>query len=385
MQQHPTLGLHAGGSALQIRSMQEDPLPVLDQFATKKKPMYAIGDGLRTYLRQYNREFDLPVSYSRLLEWVEAMPLYGPDGQDTLWRTVIYLPEIWRRLNKQLTKIYAMLKTEGDTSFTDHLYVDRVDYCTFGNSNPFRIRVVNSYNDNQDYYYIKKSDASRIYGLELEHLLSPNRMHYFVSEDILVEEHVVGIPGDVFIEKWLNDEHLNKIRLAKELVKFNERCFFRLLGDMRAYNFVVDVTPDFEDVQIRIRAMDFDQQSYSGRLKFYLPQFFKDNNALVEFTVEQLNLQTARQYQKEEQSVIFRRIQLAETRVRRILACMSQDRISSDEKIVQLRQSMAEYHKNKKFLKCERMGQIVQTSLELIEGRVMRHRKQMETALEDDI
>jgi hypothetical protein len=365
--------------------MQEDPLPVMDAFATKKKPMYPVGEGLHTYLKQYNREFELPVSYSRLLEWVEAMPLYGPDGEDTLWRTVIYRPEIWRRLNRQLTTIYAMLKTEGDTSFIDHLYVDRVDYCTFGNSNPFRIRVVNSYNDNQDYYYIKKCDASRIYGLELEHLLSPNRMHYFVSDDILVEEHVVGIPGDVFIEQWLDDEHINKIRLAKELVKFNERCFFRLLGDMRAYNFVVDVTPDFEDVQIRIRAMDFDQQSYSGRLKFYLPQFFKDNNALVEFTVEQLNLQTARQYQKEEQSVIFRRIGLAEARVRRLLRCMADDRISSDEKIVQLREGMAEYHKNKRFLKCERMGQIVQTSLDLIEERVRRHRKQVQTTYEDDI
>jgi len=365
--------------------MPEDPVPVLDAFATKKKPMYPVGEGLRNYLRQYSREIELPVSYSRLLEWVESMPLYDADGKDTLWQTVIYRPEIWRRLNRHLTGMYAMLKTEGDTSFVDHLYVDRVDYCTFGNSNPFRIRVVNSYNDNQDYYYIKKSDASRIYGLELEHLLSPNRMHYFVAEDILVEEHVVGIPGDVFIDQWLDDPHLNKIRLAKELVKFNERSFLRLLGDMRAYNFVVDVTPDFEDVQIRIRSMDFDQQSYSGRLKFYLPQFFKDNNQLVEFCLKQLNMHTARQYQKEEQSVIFRRIQLAETRVRRILSCMCEDRISSDEKIVDLRQSLANFHKDKRFLKCTRMGQIVRASLDLVEERVKRYRKQVETAFEDDI
>ena len=365
--------------------MQDDPLPVLDAFATKKKPMYPVGEGLRGYLRQYGREFEMPVSYTRLLEWAEAMPLYGSDGEDTLWRTVIYRPEIWRRLNKHLTGIYALLKTEGDTSFVEHLYVDRVDYCTFGNSNPFRIRVVNSYNENQDYYYIKKSDASRVYGLELEHLLSPNRMHYFVSEDILVEEHVVGIPGDTFIDQWLHDPHINKIRLAKELVKFNERCFVRLLGDMRAYNFVVDVTPDFEDIQIRIRAMDFDQQSYSGRLKFYLPQFFKDNNALVDFTTQQLNIQTARQYQREEQSVIYRRIQLAEGRVRRLLDCMCDDRISSEEKVVQLREGMAAFHKNKDFLKCTRMGEIVQTSLSMIEDRVKKYRKQVETAFKDDI
>jgi hypothetical protein len=365
--------------------MLDDEIPVLDAYATKKKPMYPVGDSLRSYLRQYGREFDLPVSYSRLLEWAEDMPLYSPDGDDTLWRTVIYRPEVWRRLNKHLTAIYAMLKTEGDTSFVEHLYVDRVDFCTFGNSNPFRIRVVNAYNENQDYYYIKKSDASRIYGLELEHLLSPNRMHYFIADDILVEEHVVGIPGDVFVENWLHGPHLNKIRLAKELVKFNERCFLRLLGDMRAYNFVVEVTPDFEDVQVRIRAMDFDQQTYSGRLKFYLPQFFKDNNQLVEFCTQQLNPQTARQYQKEEHSVIFRRIQLAEPRVRRLLRCMGEDRISTDEKVAQLRAGLADYHKDKRFLKAQRMGELVQTSLDLIEERVMRYRKQVETAFEDDI
>lgn len=365
--------------------MRDDALPPKDAFATKKKPMYTVGAGLRDYLRRYNREFELPVSYSRLLEWVEAMPLTDNDGRDTLWQTVIYRPEIWRRLNKHLTGIYALLKTEGDTSFVDHLYVDRIDYCTFGNSNPFRIRVVNSYNENQDYYYIKKSDASRVYGLELEHLLSPNRMHYYVAEDILVEEHVVGIPGDVFIDEWLHDQHINKIRLAKELVKFNERCFLRLLGDMRSYNFVVDVTPDFEDVQIRIRSMDFDQQSYSGRLKFYLPQFFKDNNALVQFCAQQLNIHTARQYQKEEQSVLFRRMQLAGERVHRLLNSMSEDRISTPEKVVQLRTGLAEHYKDKRFLKCDRMGQLLQVSLHLVEENVRRYRKQIETTFADDI
>ncbi|MCC5834278.1 MAG: hypothetical protein JJU20_06045 [Opitutales bacterium] len=359
------------------------PEPPRDPFATKKKPMYPVGADLRAYLKQYGREFELPVSYSRLTEWEESMPLYSADGEDTLWQTVIYRPEVWKRLNKHLTGIYALLKTEGDISYVDHLYVDRVDYCTFGNSNPFRIRVVNAYNDNQDYYYIKKSDASRVYGLELEHLLSPNRMHYLVAEDVLIEEHVVGIPGDVFSDRWLHDPNLNKIRLAKELVKFNERCFVRLLGDMRSYNFVVDVTPDFEDVQIRIRAMDFDQQSYSGRMKFYLPQFFKDNNALVEFCVSQLNIPTARQYQKEEHSVIFRRIQLAEARVKRLLDCMCQDRISSEEKVRSLRQSLAEYYKNKDFLKCERMGELVRQSLLTLRSNVERLRRQSQSAFLD--
>jgi len=345
-----------------------------DRFATKKKPMYPLGEGLREYLREYGRSFRLPVSYTRLAEWEESIELEDADGNDTLWRTVIYRPEVWKRLSKHLTAIYAMLKTEGDASFVDHLYADRVDYCTFGNSNPFRIRIVNAYNDNQDYYYIKRVDASRVYGLELEHLLSPNRMHYLIAEDILVEEHVVGIPGDIFISDWLHQPTIPAIRLAKELVKFNERCFLRLLGDMRAYNFVVDVTPDFENVQIRIRPMDFDQQSYSGRLHFYRPQFFKENNRLVTFCMQHLNEQTARQYQVEEQAVIFRRIQLVRERVNRLINCMSESPISSVEKVHQLRDSLAEEFQNRAFLRCTRMGDILRQSLIQVRENVQRQR-----------
>lgn len=350
-------------------------MPALpDQFATRKKPMYPVADALRAYLARYNRMFTLPVSYSRLTEWEEAMPLYDEKGEDTLWRSLIYRPELMKRLNKHLTGIYAMLKTEGDYSFVDHLYVDRIDYCTFGNSNPFRIRIVNAYNENQDYYYIKKADASRIYGLELEHLLSPNRMHYMVADDVLVEEHIVGIPGDVFVERWMHDRHIKKVRLAKELVKFNERCFIRLLGDMRSYNFVVDVTPDFEETQVRIRAMDFDQQCYSGHKNFYLPQFFRENRPLAEFCMRQLNIPTANQYQKEEQSVVYRRVLMASERVERIIDCMCQDQISTEGKVRQLRESLAEHYKNKAFLTCARMGHILRASLEHLRENMGRQR-----------
>lgn len=351
-------------------------MPIVETtFQTKKKPNYSVGEDLMRYLTRYNRVFQLPVSYTRLTEWEESMPLYDQEGEDTLWRTVIYKPELMRRLNKHLTAIYAMLKTEGDYSFSDHLYVDRVDYCTFGNSNPFRVRIVNAYNENQDYYYIKKADASRIYGLELEHLLSPNRMHYLVADDILVEEHVVGIPGDIFIERWMDNPNIKKIRLAKELVKFNERCFIRLLGDMRSYNFVVDITPDFEEAQIRIRAMDFDQQSYSGRKNFYLPQFFKDNLPLVEFCTARLNIPTAQQYQKEEQAVIYRRIQLAGERVHTLLGAMSKDRISTPEKVEMLGDSLAAHYDNPHFAKCAHMGELVRESVDQIRRSLERQRQ----------
>ena len=124
-------------------------------------------------------------------------------------------------LKEGLIKTYAALKTEGNLNYIKHLDVERIDFCEFGNSVPFRIRIINRINDNYDHYYIKQADASRVYGLELEHLLSPNRMTYFTCKETLVEEHIPGIPGDVFIADYLDSNQTNQIRLAKEFVKFN--------------------------------------------------------------------------------------------------------------------------------------------------------------------
>src|SRR5471030_330830 len=217
---------------------------------TRKKPSFPIDEGLRGYLKTYKRERVLPVTYERLHAFSEAIPLTDAQGKPTLWDTVIYDGNEMRALNEALKEVYALLKVDGDMSVVQHLYADRVDFCTFGNSTPFRIRIVNAYNDNQDYFYIKKADASRVYGLELEHLLSPNRLNFMTQGSTLVEEHIPGIPGDIFIDRWLNRPDLSPVRVAKELVKFNERCFVRLLGDMRSYNFVFVVTPDFEDYQL---------------------------------------------------------------------------------------------------------------------------------------
>ncbi|MCH6257782.1 hypothetical protein MLD52_14590 [Puniceicoccaceae bacterium K14] len=339
---------------------------------TERKPPSPISSQLRSYLKQYSRSIDLPATYQQLEAFDTSAPLYDDEGNDTLWETVIYNYIEMQEITKALREIYAILKAGGDNTVIEHLYVDRIDYCSFGNSKPFRIRIVNSRNDNQDYFYIKRADASRIYGLELEHLLSPNRMFYLIYNDTLVEEHIVGLPGDMFIRDWLENNRLKAVRIAKELIKFNERCFVRLLGDMRSYNFIVDITPDFEDTQIRIRAMDFDQQSYDARKKFYLPQFFKENNALVEFCMRHIDTKTAKQYQREEHSIIVRRMKAIDGRLRMLLAAMSQDQIAPREHVIQLRQELANHYENKQFLHCETMGGLVLQSLEHIKESALQ-------------
>jgi hypothetical protein len=336
---------------------------VLNDKPSRKKDIYPVNDDFRNYLKVHGREVKLPVSYRDLLRITFSVPLLDKSGKDTLWEKVTYDMKEWEFIRDGLVKIYAILKTEGDLSFSKHLDVARIDYCTFGNSHPFRIRIVNKYNDNYDYYYVKQADASRIYGLELEHILSPNRITFLSNKSTLVEEHIPGIPGDLFIKNQLSDPTTNVIRFAKEFVKFNERCFVRLLGDMRSYNFVVDITPDVEDFQYRIRAIDFDQQSYEGRKSLYLPQFFKENLDLVELTKKILNRDSIEQYQAEERTMIAFRMASSRRRTMDLLSIMSKDVISKPEKTEQLKTELGLHFKTKAFEKCKSMGQIVKAHL----------------------
>lgn len=333
---------------------------------SKKKEYYPITPELRDYLEEYSREIELPIKYQDLTHYVNSIPQVDKKGNDTMWETLLYSPSELEELNRGLTEIYAMLKTEGDITVVEHLYVDRVDYCPFGNSKPYRVRITNRYNDNYDYFYIKKADASRIYGLELEHILSPERINYIVDGTTIVEEHIAGIPGDSFIKDWLRDPQLNKVRLAKEFVKFNERCFVRLLGDMRSYNYVVDITPDFDDIQYRIRAIDFDQQTYEGNRTMYLPQYFKDNNPIVEFCTRHLNDETINQYQKEERAMIANRIKVSRYRLKELMDVMTEANISKPEKIEQLKVQLANHFGDDTFLECNTMGEILKARLYIL-------------------
>ena len=333
---------------------------------SKKKESYPILPEFEAYLDAYGRVVKLPVRYGDLRHFSFSAPLMDNNGNDTLWETVYYNQYEKEELDTALKLIYALLNTEGDVNVLEHLRVDRIDFCTFGNTQPFRVRIINRLNDNYDHYYVKKADASRLYGLELEDLLSPNRINYLVYEETLIEEHIAGIPGDDFMNKHLDDSVFNQIRIAKEFVKFNERCFVRLLGDMRAYNYVVDITPDIEGSQFRLRAIDFDQQSYEGRKKFYLPQYFKENNPIIEIGLAHMDPKTVIQYQLEERSLIAVRVKRDRDRFEELISVMCQEQLSAPDKIEQLKAELGAHHETNDFIHCRNMGEIVWTNIKLV-------------------
>ena len=333
---------------------------------SKKKIPFKINEDLRGYLTKYKRAIKVPIEYKDLMRYDNSIPLYDSTGKDTLWETVFYPQDDMKDVHMSLKQIYSEIKSAGDVTGMGHLSVDRVDLCVYGNTKPFRVRIVNRINDNFDYFYVKNADSSRIYGLELEHLLSPNRINYVVHKDTLVEEHIAGIPGDNFIKEYMNRKDTNKIRLAKEFVKFNERCFVRLLGDMHSSNFVVNIIPDFEEITYRIRSIDFDQQSFEGRKNIYLPQYYKQNNAFIQLGVEVMTPETMRQYQKEERSMIASRLKVARKRVVDLMKTMMDDKISFPKNVNALKRDLSRYYNEPRFLNCKNMGEIVKMSLWMV-------------------
>ena len=338
--------------------MKEDDVKI-----SRKKPIFPVGPGLLKYLKAYQRDAKLPLSYFDLLSFQETIPSLDKFGNDTLWEIPLYPLHIQDVLYDQLKIVYAQLKASGNTRIVQHKVIEKIEFCAFGNTHPFRVKIVNRLNDVYDYFYIKQADASRIYGLELEEIVSPNQVNYIYDKDTLVEEHIVGIPGDTFAKTRMETPDYNQTRIAKEFVKFNERCIISMLGDMRAYNFVMQITPDFDDFQFRIRAIDFDQQFYEGNIKVYMPQFFKENLPYVKLSMEHLNEKTVLQYQQEERSSIVHRVRSERHRIKDLRDASKTQILSTKENIERLRDGYAKYYTNEKYYHCHSMTDIIELNV----------------------
>ena len=334
---------------------------------SKKKPSYPVSDMLNTYLSEYNRNIRIPILYDDLLRFQGSVVVYDKNDEDTLWIRVYYSQFEREEIDLSLKKVYTILHSDGNQRTIPFLSVDAIDYCTFGNSKPFRIKIRNILNDNYTYFYVKKADASRIYGLELEHMLSPYNLNFLVYKDTLIEEHIAGIPGDEFIKTMLpNCSSTEKSQIAKEFVKFNERCMIRLLGDMRSYNYVIVPTHDFDHVVYKIRAIDFDQQSFEGKFNIYRPQFFKENYEMVKMVSERFQKESIDQYKIEERSIVAKRMISYHDRIGELLDCMVDDTISKKEHIDLLKSKIYEYTNDMKFMKSKNMGEVLKNALDYV-------------------
>lgn len=338
-----------------------------EKLMSQKKPAFPVNKKLSFYLKRHSRTIQIPIFYDDLLRFQGAVSVFDKHDNDTLWVRVYYNEFEQEEIDLSLKKVYNILYSNGSDASIKHLNIDAIDFCTFGNSQPFRIKVRNILNDNYTYFYVKKTDSSRIYGLELEDILSPYNLNFLVYKNTLIEEHISGIPGDVFIKDYLDDcLDVEKAQIAKEFVKFNERCMIRLLGDMRSYNYVIIPTHDFENVVYKIRPIDFDQQCFEGKFKVYYPQFFKENLKMVQLVSSKLTSESIEQYKLEERSIVSKRILGSRSRLNRLLTAMKSDNISTPEKIKQLKAEIFEFTGDINFRDSDGMGEILHSALSFV-------------------
>ena len=342
-------------------------MTVEKKLISKKKPFYPISKKLENFLKHHDRWINDVISYDDLLRYTDSINIYDKKDKDTLWVRLIYNESERNEIDENLKITYTLLHSDGNPTSIPYLNIDSVDYCTFGNSKPFRIKIRNILNDNFTYFYVKKTDASRIYGIEFEHMLSPRNLNFLVNRSSLIEEHIAGIPGDVFIKEYLPKcSEYQKSQIAKEYVKFNERCMIRLLGDMRSYNYVVIPIHDFDQVIYKIRAIDFDQQSYEGKFSVYRPQFFKENKPMMDLVRKKLKTDSIIQYKIEERSTISKRLIIADERMKLLVDIMKQDTISSIENIDNLKKEIFKFTKEESFIKSKSMGELMEQSLDYL-------------------
>ena len=338
-----------------------------EKLISKKKPFYPISIKLSKYLKDYNRWISGSIFYEDLLRFSGSVSVLDKNDNDTLWVRVFYSDNERKEIDFILKKIYTILHSDGNDSSIPFLSVDSIDYCTFGNSKPFRIKIRNILNDNFTYFYVKRTDSSRIFGLELEHMLSPYNLNFLVNNNSLIEEHISGIPGDIFIKENLDScSDLEKTQIAKEYVKFNERTMVRLLGDMRSYNYVVIPIHDFDQVIYKIRAIDFDQQCFEGSFSVYRPQFFKENFPIMEIVRKKLNRSSIVQYKIEERSIIAKRLISFNKRIDNLISIMKNQKLSLPENLEKLKIEIFNYTKDSSFKKSKSMGDLMEATFNFL-------------------
>lgn len=126
------------------------------------------------------------------------------------------------------------------------------------------------------------------------------------------------------------------------------------------------LTHDFDRIQYRMRAIDFDQQSFEGNPKVYKPQFLKENNKLVEMTLQLLREESIEQYEQEERSLLAKRAVSESERLADLLECMRNDNISTNDKIMELKSGLFELTGDVNFKKSSNMGDILTSALDFV-------------------
>jgi len=136
---------------------------------------------------------------------------------------------------------------------------------------------------------------------------------------------------------------------------------------MRSYNFVVLKNGDSAR-PFTIKAIDFDQQCYEGKLNLYLPQFYKENYPYVQLATAFLGDDAIDTIRITERKAMAGHYARNFSQITALLKVMQEEELSEQYKVVSLRKELNKYHHTSIFNHCKTMGSLVKQQLELVLG-----------------
>ena len=97
------------------------------------------------FLKKVARWIESNICYDDFFLFSFSVVVYDKIDQDTLWVRVYYSDSDRAEIDFHLKTIYTLLHSDGNASSLPDLNIDAIDYCTFGNSKPFRIKIRTSF------------------------------------------------------------------------------------------------------------------------------------------------------------------------------------------------------------------------------------------------
>jgi len=126
----------------------------------------------------------------------------------------------------------------------------------YGRTCPLRVKVFFS-NDFEKTFYAKILDEKRLFGIELENMLSPYKYEYSASGGGIYEDEVPGIE-----QSRINSDTKRDNAYLEELAKLDYRAFVMLLGDLNPnenpHNCLVTKEFSGDSYTYNVRPIDFD-------------------------------------------------------------------------------------------------------------------------------
>ncbi len=120
---------------------------------------------------------------------------------------------------------------------------------------------------------------------------------------------------------------------------------------------------------IGLRSIDFDQQSYEGRARIYLPQFYKENLPYVQFAQQAISMETAEQYRNEERALLAKTATLGQGTAGTAHWIMRSDThfFGGDSRGIGQRIWPC-ITRTRRFSKCASMGELLERHMEVMLG-----------------